>query len=161
MEGFNKHQGASNRDMEGNKGEVVATEAAVVEGVGDAHKMRTQAPGGIPQYVPQMGGPQQNYMPGFNNSGIVLAIAERQATSRGGRQNQNLKYSNQYKIFNNWNVCYSHGFDVEDGHNSAMCGIRKMNHQEGFTCKNAQAYIDAGYAPSTQGMHQNISPTNF
>ena len=42
MEGFNKHQGASNRDMEGNKGEVIATEAAVVEGVGDAHKMRTR-----------------------------------------------------------------------------------------------------------------------
>ena len=40
MEGFNNHQGASNRDMEGGKGEAAATEAAVVEGVGDAYKMR-------------------------------------------------------------------------------------------------------------------------
>ena len=101
----------------------------------------------IPQYIPQMGGPQQNYMLGFNNGSIVPAVAGRQATGRGGRQNP--AYSNQYKIFNNWNVCYSHRFDVEDGHNSATYGNRKMNHQEGFTCKNAQAYIDAGYAPIT------------
>ena len=118
-----------------------------------------QAPGGKPQYLPQMGGPQKNHMPGFNNGGIVPAVAGRQATSRGGHQNS--AYSNQYKIFSNWNVCYSHGFDVKDGHNSATCGIRKMDHQEGFTRENAQAYIDAGYAPITWRMHRNILPTNF
>ena len=40
MEGFNNHQGASNKDMEGDKGKIVATEQVAVEGVGDAHKMR-------------------------------------------------------------------------------------------------------------------------
>jgi hypothetical protein len=61
-------------------------------------------------------------MPGFNNGGIVPAVAGRQATGRGGHQNQNPAYSNRYKIFNNWNVCYSHGFDVKDGHNSLRVG---------------------------------------
>jgi hypothetical protein len=56
-------------------------------------------------------------MPSSNNGRIVPAVAGRQATGRGGHQNP--AYSNQYKIFNNWNVCYSHGFDVEDRHNSA------------------------------------------
>jgi hypothetical protein len=70
-------------------------------------------------------------------------------------------YSNRHKWFNNWNVCYSHGFDIEDSHNSVTCGYRKMDHQEGFTRDNAQAYIDAGYAPTTRGMHRNILPTNF
>jgi hypothetical protein len=44
---------------------------------------------------------------------------------------------------------------------SAMCKYRKMDHQEGFTCKNAQGYIDAGYAPCMKGMHKNVLPTNF
>ena len=95
-------------------------------------------------------------MPGFNNGGIAPGFTGRQATSRGGHQNPSC--SNQYKIFNNWNVCYSCRFDVEDGHNSATCRIRKMDHQEGFTHNNAQAYIDSGYALITKGTHQNIYP---
>ena len=54
-------------------------------------------------------------------------------------------YSNRNKIFNNWNVCYSHGFDVNDNCNLTTCGWRKMDHQEGFTCKNEQGYIDTEY----------------
>ncbi len=42
MKGFNIHQGASIRDVEGNRGVVVATEAAVVEGMGEVYKMRTR-----------------------------------------------------------------------------------------------------------------------
>ena len=118
---------------------------------GRAHNTYEHALGGIPQYVPQMGGPQQNYIPSFNNGSIVLAVAGRQSTGRGGHQNPS--YSNRYKLFNNWNVCYSHGFDVEDGHNSATCRNRKMDHQNWFTRHNAQAYTDAGYAPTTRGLH--------
>jgi hypothetical protein len=69
--------------------------------------------------------------------------------------------SNKQKWYNNWNVCYSHGFDVENWHTSATCGTRKMDHQEGYTRDNAQAYIKAGYAPSTKGMLRNILPTEF
>jgi hypothetical protein len=126
---------------------------------GRANNTYAQAPGGIPEYVPQIGVPQQNYVPSFNNSNNVPAVAGRQATGRSSRQNP--AYSNRHKWFNNWNVCYSHGFDIEDGHTSATCGARKMDHQEGFTRDNAQAYIDAGYAPTTWGMHRNILLTNF
>jgi hypothetical protein len=126
---------------------------------GRANNTYAQAPGGIPQYVPQIGLPQQNYMPSFNNSSNALAVVGRQATGRGSHQNP--AYSNRYKWSNNWNVCYSHGFDIENGHNSATCGNRKMDHQEGFTRENVQAYIDAGYVPTTRGMHGIILPTNF
>jgi hypothetical protein len=90
---------------------------------------------------------------------MVPAGTGRQTTGRGGCQNP--AYSNRYKIFHNWKICYSHNFDVKDGHNSAKCGNRKMDHQEGFTRNNAQAYINAGFAPTTWRMHQNILPTNF
>jgi hypothetical protein len=126
---------------------------------GGALNAHGHAPGGIPQYVPQIRGPQHNHVPSFINSSNVLAVAGRQATGRGSRQNP--VYSNRHKWFNNWNVCYSHGFDIKDRHNSVACGNRKMDHQEGFTRDNAQAYIDAGYAPITRGMHRNILPVNF
>ena len=41
MEGFNNQRGASDMEVEVNKGEVVATEAAAVEGVADAYRIRT------------------------------------------------------------------------------------------------------------------------
>ena len=41
MEGFNNQQGASNRDVEGIKGEGVTTAAAEVDGEADAHTIRT------------------------------------------------------------------------------------------------------------------------
>ena len=38
-----------------------------------------------------------------------------------GQQNQNLPYSNTYKRFNNWNYCWTHGYDIGDNHNSSNC----------------------------------------
>ena len=69
-------------------------------------------------------------------------------------------YSNITKMFANWNVCYTCGFDIEDGHTSATCprGWRKPNHQEGFDRNNAQAYIDAGWKPSTKGRQKTQFP---
>ncbi len=48
--------------------------------------------------------------------------------------------SNLTKRYANWNVCWSWGFDVEDGHTSATCPThwRKTNHQVGFTRGNVQ-----------------------
>jgi hypothetical protein len=98
-------------------------------------------------------------MPVANTGGIVPAFAGGYApASRGWR---GAEYSNQNKLHNNWNVCFSHGFEVENGHTSATCEWRKMDHQEGFTCLNAQGYIDAEYDPCTRGMHKNVLPTNF
>jgi len=48
-------------------------------------------------------------------------------------------YSNIIKKYSNWNVCFSCGFDVEDGHTSKTCPApwRRANHQEGFDRNNA------------------------
>ena len=74
----------------------------------------------------------------------------------------NPTHSNIVKNYKNWNVCFSCGFDIEDGHNSKTCPYkwRKMNHQEGFTRENARQWINAGYDPCTKGMHKTQFP-NF
>ncbi len=68
--------------------------------------------------------------------------------------------SNLTKRYANWNVCWSCGFDVEDGHTSVTCPIHrcKTDHQGGFTCGNAQQWINHGYAPCTKGMHKTKLP---
>jgi hypothetical protein len=68
--------------------------------------------------------------------------------------------SNLTKKQANWNVCWLCGFDVEDGHTSATCPthLRKTDHQVGFTCRNAQQWINLGYAPCTKGMHKTQLP---
>jgi hypothetical protein len=68
--------------------------------------------------------------------------------------------SNITKLFANWNVCYSCGFDIKDGHTSVTCphAWRQTNHQEGFTRENSQAYLNAGWDPSTKGMHKTKFP---
>ena len=70
------------------------------------------------------------------------------------------EFSNTTKQYANWNVCFTCGFDVEEGHTSATCPIewRKPNHQENFNCANAQQYITAGYKPCQKGMHKNVLP---
>jgi hypothetical protein len=37
------------------------------------------------------------------------------------QQPRTANFSNIYKRYNNWNVCYSCGFDIEDGHTSMTC----------------------------------------
>jgi hypothetical protein len=68
--------------------------------------------------------------------------------------------SNLTKRYTNWNVCWSCGFDVDDGHTSARCPTHwcKTDHQVGFTRGNAQQWINQGYAPCTKGMHKTKLP---
>ncbi len=65
---------------------------------------------------------------------------------------------NVYKVHNNWSMCFSCSFDVEDRHTSKTCPAhwRKMNHQDAYMRKNAQQFISAGYEPSTKGMHKTV-----
>jgi hypothetical protein len=79
---------------------------------------------------------------------------------QGGQQQARKKpdFSNIYKWYNNWNVCFSCGFDVEDGHTSATCPFKKANHQMSFTHGNAQQFIAVGYDPCTKGMHKTVLP---
>ena len=69
-------------------------------------------------------------------------------------------YSNIVKRYANMNVCFSCGFDVEDGHTSVTCPMqwRRPNHQVGFTRANAQQYINAGYDACTRAMHKSQYP---
>jgi hypothetical protein len=73
----------------------------------------------------------------------------------------NPPHSNIVKMYANWNVCFSCGFDIEKGHTSQTCPAhwRKMNHQEGFTRKNSRQWINAGYNPCTKGMHKLQFPS--
>ena len=68
--------------------------------------------------------------------------------------------SNLVKVHNNWNVCYSCGFDVEDGHDSMTCHMdwRKPGHDVYFTRANAQQKLDAGCDTCTRGIHKSILP---
>jgi hypothetical protein len=104
--------------------------------------MRTQggAGAGIPGQLVPYGG------------GIVPAV------NTGIPQVRNPDYSNIYKRHNNWNVCFSCGFDIEDGHTSMTCPFKKANHQQAFSRENAQQFISAGYDPCTKGMHKTVLP---
>ena len=75
-------------------------------------------------------------------------------------QNAAPMYSNIIKKYANWNVCFSCGFDVEDGHTSKTCPApwRQANHQEGFDRNNAGQYIAAGYDTCTKAMHKSQMP---
>ena len=67
---------------------------------------------------------------------------------------------NFVKRFANNNMCYSCGFDVEDGHTSVTCPQewQKTNHQEAYTRENAQGYIAAGWDACTKRKHKNLFP---
>ena len=55
----------------------------------------------------------------------------------------------------NWNVCYSCGFDVANGHTSMSCPAHlcKASHDIYFMHQNAQQYIDLGHPCSTRNKH--------
>lgn len=67
---------------------------------------------------------------------------------------------NPIKRYNNWNYCYSCGFDVEDGHTSQTCppAWRKHGHQVGCTRDNVQQYLAAGHTPRMSGQHKTQLP---
>ena len=81
-------------------------------------------------------------------------------SATGGANTHRPFQSNLVKTHNNWNVCYSCGFDVEDTHDSMSCHMdwRKPGHDVYFTRANAQQKLDAGCNACTRGMHKSILP---
>ena len=69
---------------------------------------------------------------------------------------------NYTKHFNNWNICFSCGFDVPNWHTSATCPAvcRKDGHQEGYDCQNYAQYAAQGHKVGMKRAHKNILPTN-
>jgi hypothetical protein len=76
------------------------------------------------------------------------------------QHNTATQYSNILKRYANWNLCFSCGFDVKDGHTSKTYPApwRHANHQEEFDRSNASQYIAAGYNICTKAMHKSQLP---
>jgi hypothetical protein len=101
------------------------------------------------QQMPQLGGNT-----GFPGAAIPPAMQPQQQPS-------NANFFNIYKRYKNWTMCYSCGFDVEDGHTLMTYSFWKASHQTGFTHENAQQYIAAGHDPCTKVMHNLVLPTSW
>jgi hypothetical protein len=73
-------------------------------------------------------------------------------------QPQQHPFSNTVKCHANWNVCYSCGFDVADGHTSMSfpAHLCKASHDIYFMCQNVQQYIDLGHPCSTRNKHKTL-----
>jgi hypothetical protein len=69
--------------------------------------------------------------------------------------------SNKTKQFVNWNVCYSCGFDVADGHTSMTCpaNLHKALHDVYFMRQNAQQYINWGHPCYMKNRHKTQMPS--
>ncbi len=66
-----------------------------------------------------------------------------------GMQRGGMSHSNMYKCYNNWNVCFSCGFDVKDSHTSLTRPFQKVNHQTGIHggMRNSSLWQDTTPAP--------------
>ena len=67
---------------------------------------------------------------------------------------------NPYKRWNNWNACYSCGFDVPRWHTSTTCPqkCRKEDHQEGYMRDQYDQYVAAGWSLSKTKKHKKYLP---
>jgi hypothetical protein len=67
-------------------------------------------------------------------------------TQQNMQRNTAPMYSNITKRYANWNVCFSCGFDIKDGHTPKTCPApwRRANHQQGYDQNNSGQYIVAG-----------------
>jgi hypothetical protein len=139
----------------------------------------------VPTYVGYQGGNNTNGQGGGFQSGLGGGRGRGRSYGRGRTRRQGRErtafanyvpqgrgvsgYTNQgtanrpnpVKIHNNWNVCYSCGFDVEDGHTSMTCHLewRKPTHDVTFTRGNAQQKLAQGCGACTKGMHKTMLPT--
>jgi hypothetical protein len=114
--------------------------------------------GGPPPYrtPPEMNG-------GYGPTGGYGMSPGHPGMSPGAQDNVQPPYSNVVKQYANWNACYLCGFDVSNGHTSMLClpHLRKVTHQAGFNCQNAQQYNDLGYPCSTRMRHKMQFLTNM
>jgi hypothetical protein len=69
-------------------------------------------------------------------------------------------HTNIVKKYNNWNACYSCGFDVEDGHFLSTClpHLRKPSHNKAYTRANAQEFINRDPHLCTKGINKTMLP---
>jgi hypothetical protein len=94
-------------------------------------------------------------MPGIGAPGFYLIPFH---TPQVHQQQQ--PFSNPVKRQANWNVCYSCGFDVADGHTSMSfpAHLQKATYNIYFTQQNAQQYIDLRHPCCTKNIHKTQLP---
>lgn len=78
-------------------------------------------------------------------------------TVRYGPQGMPMTHTNPVKKYNNWDMCYTCGFDVD--HASVACQYKKEGHQDGCNRGNYLQYQAMGHHPSMKGAHKNQLPT--
>ena len=88
--------------------------------------------------------------------------AQRAATTPN--KNASAYVQNDYKVFNNWNKCFSCGSDVPNWHTSATCPVEchVPGHQAGYIGKTSTGqvasdhaqYMAAGHTPSKRKAHK-------
>jgi hypothetical protein len=83
------------------------------------------------------------------------------SVSLTARTQQFLAVPNIVKVYNNWNMCYLCGFDVEYTHTSELCPQhwRKLGHQTRCNRNNYQQYIAQGQKPRMKEAHKTQLPT--
>jgi hypothetical protein len=119
-------------------------------GRGQGRHAQVISPGGrraprtpFAKYLARQGGMGASIVPAFVPGAPGVGMAARNTAPM---------YSNIVKRYANMNVCFSCGFDVENGHTPRTCpqAWRRANHQEAYDRSNAQQYIDAGYDACTK-----------
>ena len=103
-----------------------------------------------PPFTPNLGNTGMNELPPFRGG----------ATSNNN--NNRPAFSNKVKYYNNWNMCYSCGFDVPNWHTSATCDNpnKRNGHDAKCTRQNCEAYIAAGYPICKVAKHKDQLPTD-
>ena len=110
-----------------------------------AKHMATVGHSGAGQYIPPFG--RQTGFPGAT----IPPLMQLQ------QQHRDRATPSPVKRYNNWNMCYSCGFDVKDRHTLVACLFCKPTHQTGFTQANAQQYIAGGHTACQRGYIRHSS----
>ena len=99
----------------------------------------------------------QQIAPAYGGGTVATSVLTAGTTTT----QQAVRPPNIVKVYNNWNMCYSCGFDVEDGHTSETCPLtwRKPGHQTGCNRNNYQQYIAQNHTPRMKGAHKTQLPT--
>ena len=89
--------------------------------------------------------------------GVQYQQGEGTQYQQGGGRNT---APNLYKTRNNWNVCFSCGWDVPAWHTSATCPpmCRRVGHWEDCTRDNAQEMKDSGLNVCMKKLHKKYLP---
>ena len=94
---------------------------------------------------------------GTPGAAVSVLTAGTIPTVRYGPQGMPMTHTNPVKKYNNWDMCYTCGFDVD--HSSMACPYKKEGHQDGCNRGNYLQYQAMGHHPSVKGAHKNQLPT--